>query len=108
MNPFFQDAKDFAGDDCVLVTGYDGRNRCALNFGSCLDLFSNHAAYFVLRASVACCEPKHPKSDDILSVETKLNSLEGQREPWIKQKSTRCCEGWISTIILLRVQDKTT
>jgi class 3 adenylate cyclase len=57
-----------------------------------------------LRASVACCEPKHPKSDDILSVETKLDSLEGQREPRIKQKSTRCCEGWISTIILLRIQ----
>jgi hypothetical protein len=105
VNPF-RDAKDFAGDDCVLVTGYDGRNRCALNLGSCLDLFSNHAADFVLRASVACCEPKHPKSDDILSVETKLDSLEGQREPEIKQKSTCCCEGWISTIILLRVQGK--
>jgi hypothetical protein len=88
------------------VTGHGGRNRCALNVGSGLGVFSDHAARFVWRASVAYCKPQHTKSNDILRVETKLHSFEGQREPWIKQKSTYFCEGWISTIILLRVLGK--
>jgi hypothetical protein len=58
-----------------------------LNFSSCLYFFSDHAARFGLRASVACCEPQHTQSDDILRVETKLHSFESQREPWNKQKA---------------------
>jgi hypothetical protein len=86
-NPFLQDSKDFGSNNGVLVTCNDARNRRGLSFDTCRALFNDHTARFVLSASASCCKPHHAKRNDILCVETKLHSLEGQRGPWIKQET---------------------
>jgi len=83
-NPLPQNSNDFAGNNRVLVACDDARNRPSLSFDNCRDLFSDHTARFVLTANASRRKPHHAKSNDILCVETKPHSLEGNREPRIK------------------------
>jgi hypothetical protein len=77
---FPQNSEDCRQQPCPCGRN-DAQAHDSLSFDAGSDLFSYHTADFVLPASASCSKPHEAKSNDILSVQPKLDRLVGQSEP---------------------------